>query len=490
MEARIGDGDHMSPTVPMTASKNNPQLAVPLVPRGVNLGGWLCLEDWFFSGVEGTAVSTGDDMPHGQGACLPPGATRLSKRWPSEGYLAKALNDSKGPEETVNTFMAHRRSFVGNRDLEMIRASGIQRVRVPLTWAAFADALAPVDAEAYGTHDPEGDASVVPDPFYQKDVAQVTVPRQWLENFLVRAAENELSVLLDLHAFPGGSSQGTYNGVWPNPPKFWQENVTLGNKSVPLKHTGQLVVQALIDWASGLSGDALRAVGGLTLMNEPAHQSSGTDWCSEDQVLSWLAEAAERFRQSPLPKKGVRLYVNIIETAFQDFFGTVVPWWSQTFTEEEQLTWAVMDRHWYTAWSGKACSGRTVPGGGYYCDQPLGKVREVLRSCAGQWAADFEAHFKGLRAVTEFSLGTYDQALFACTDPAVTQAFLEEQVRAFDQHRIDAFFWTWRMPYGRAFEPGWSLKHILGLERKDWLPCSHGSPNSGLPNSGLSNSEL
>ncbi len=28
--------------------------SAPRVPSGVNLGGWLCLEDWFFSGSAGT----------------------------------------------------------------------------------------------------------------------------------------------------------------------------------------------------------------------------------------------------------------------------------------------------------------------------------------------------------------------------------------------------------------------------------------------------
>ena len=30
--------------------------------------------------------------------------------------------------------------------------------------------------------------------------------------------------ILDVHAFPGGSQQGTYNSVWPNRPVFWTES--------------------------------------------------------------------------------------------------------------------------------------------------------------------------------------------------------------------------------------------------------------------------
>lgn len=58
---------------------------------GVNLGGWLCLEDWFYSGNSGLHVSTIDH--DGQGRCLPP---LRSIPWTSEGNLTFELNRSKG----------------------------------------------------------------------------------------------------------------------------------------------------------------------------------------------------------------------------------------------------------------------------------------------------------------------------------------------------------------------------------------------------------
>lgn len=53
----------------------------------------------------------------------------------------------------------------------------------------------------------------MPDPFYVDRAAFVTIPRDWLAKFLVRCSRHGIRVLIDLHAFPGGSSQGTYNGV-------------------------------------------------------------------------------------------------------------------------------------------------------------------------------------------------------------------------------------------------------------------------------------
>lgn len=51
-------------------------------------------------------------------------------------------------------------------------------------------------------------------------------------------------------------------------------------------------------------------------MNEPAHTNAWSHFAQEEDVLAWLATTAEDFRNSKLPKEGVKLYVNIIETAF------------------------------------------------------------------------------------------------------------------------------------------------------------------------------
>ena len=51
-------------------------------------------------------------------------------------------------------------------------------------------------------------------------------------------------VLLDLHAFPGGSSSGTYNGVWPLDPAFWKADAP-GNF--------RTIVGGLISWMEELA---------------------------------------------------------------------------------------------------------------------------------------------------------------------------------------------------------------------------------------------
>merc|ERR1712039_323680 len=60
----------------------------------------------------------------------------------------------------------------------------------------------------------------------------------------------------------------------------------------------------------------------------------------------------------------------------------------------------------------------------------------------------------------------------------VIRAFMTEQVASFQKNDIEPYFWTWRMPYGPAFEPGWSLKYILGKETERPSPQACMPPRS------------
>jgi len=248
----------------------------------------------------------------------------------------------------------------------------------------------------------------------------------------------------------------------------------------PLTDVGHMIVDALINWVETLPAEEFRAVAGLTLMNEPAHLSAGQDWADETQVLDWLAQAGDKFRKSTLPSKGVQLYMNVIGTAFEDFDGVVPQWWANSFTLTEQREWAVADIHWYSAWDGEEGSGRLTDGGLYHCDDAIDEIRPKLQTIISGFTDNFVENFPGLRSCSEFSLGTYDQALGACTDPANQELFLNEQVTIMNKNGIEPFFWTWRMPYGSAFEPGWSLKHALGKENPH-LEFSCQQPKSVTP---------
>eukprot|EP00448_Togula_jolla_P037734 CAMPEP_0170633464 /NCGR_PEP_ID=MMETSP0224-20130122/36006_1 /TAXON_ID=285029 /ORGANISM="Togula jolla, Strain CCCM 725" /LENGTH=600 /DNA_ID=CAMNT_0010962507 /DNA_START=50 /DNA_END=1852 /DNA_ORIENTATION=+ len=450
----------------------------------VNFGGWLCLEDWFFSGSVGRYVSTPGQLSRGQGACLPPLLSGpLDEPWPSEGVLINRLMKANSSQWAADVFKAHRESFIGKQDYKELKDLGIKSVRIPLSWAVFADVLAQVDPEIYGKHDPDHDTAIVPDPFYKDDIHQATVPRAWLRDQLALASDQGIRVVLDIPTMPGGSSDGTYSGIWPLPPKFWKENVKFGSGNVSLQQVGLWLNDALIKWVESL--DDLLAKGtiwGLCMINEPAHLSAmeGHSWATEDDVLNYIESYTELFRASTLPKRGVRLYVQIIETAFSNFNARVPDWYHKTYTDEERGTWAVMARHYYTAWN-NACNGLIqspkVAGGGYQCDESTDRIRGMLRDCIFSFAGEFNQLFPSpdLRAVTEWSLGTNPDANMACTNADVLRVLFEANVNAFAiLHEeglglIEPFFWTWRMPYGPKFQPGWSLKFFSGLAGQETL---------------------
>jgi len=387
----------------------------------------------------------------GQGRCLPPLLPEISP-WPSEGILTRRLVRKNGVDETVRIFEAHRRSYIGTDDLRKVTRLGMETIRVPLPWATFADSLKPLNPKIYN----DG-VQIVPDPYYNDTHFFAVVNRTWLEEFLRKVADHRLKIVWDLHSMPGGSSDGTYNGIWPNKPRFWTERVTVGDSKKRLTDVGLMVVKGLISWIKSLGEKEFGAVAGVCLMNEPAHMaaidaSAGMPFVqSERQVLDWLESAADLFRKSPLPGKGLKLYLNLIETTFMDFWTTVPKWWNEAFTWDERHNWAIMDIHWYTAWSPQ-CNGRVVSGGGYFCDDPINKIQDLLESCANGFLTQFTTKIDGLKACSEFSVGTFEDAVVACNDMDVLHMFLAKQVELFERHGVEAFFWTWRMPYGSTFQ--------------------------------------
>eukprot|EP00811_Abedinium_folium_P034634 NODE_74_length_3832_cov_3.957355.p1 GENE.NODE_74_length_3832_cov_3.957355~~NODE_74_length_3832_cov_3.957355.p1 ORF type:complete len:725 (+),score=202.99 NODE_74_length_3832_cov_3.957355:1496-3670(+) len=433
------------------------------LPAGVNLGGWLALEDWLFSGTTGRYVRSPSLSP--QGVCLPPNVASLATGpWGSEGVLTAALVTALGTSSAIAALNLPRQMFANASDFRMMARFGIRTVRVPLSWATFAEELTRLGISSYGSHDPDTEVAIVPDPYYTDKAAFATVPRKWLADALADASAAGLTVLLELHSLPGGAASGSFNGVWPEPPVFWSASVGEGASVYPLTEVGLWLAGALVKWVEGLNGTARKAVGGLCFMNEPALLAASEGFVSGEAVLSWLASAAALFRNSSLPGSGVKLYVNLAESAFADFEGSAPPWWSRTFSADERSKWAVADQHTTFAWSSGTCDGRNTSGGGYRCGDDLANVRKVLRGCAVEWASSFANRFGGLRACTAFSLGTFQDAWEACNSTAILDIFFKEQLAAFSAHAIESHFWTWRAPYAPAFRVGWSLAHYLGLE--------------------------
>lgn len=459
---------------------------------GINLGGWLCLEDWLFSGSVGRFVATPKlnaslyDM--GQGACLPPLVPGpLERPWASEGQLTTRL--ASGEMGTINgsgrafaaaAFRKHRESFMLKTDFRQIRTLGIKSVRVPVSWALFADVLAEWDAETYGSHNPNVDTHIIPDPYYT-DYMLATIPRKWLKNMLTQMADEGLRIILDIHSTPGGSSDSTNSPVWPEIPAFWTKSTRVGKHPVPLTKVGLSLSKAVIDWVeddlSGLLSHG--AIWGICLLNEPAHLSFGkSEWLRDEwDIIRYIENYTEIFRASLLPSNGVRLYVQITESAFSDWDSVVPGWYSQFFSHEERHTWAVMARHYHSAWN-DTCNGAILPTysdaagsfrAGYQCDQALADVEAKVKACAGYYSQYFVKQIDGLRAITAWSIGTHWDANIACSNENLLRIIFNASLNEFadlgsrSKGKVEPVFWTWSTPYGPKFQPGWSLKYFSGL---------------------------
>ena len=174
----------------------------------------------------------------------------------------------------------------------------------------------------------------------------------------------------DIHTYPGGTSIGTFSGVWPRYARFWTHgDVPATDRGEP--DVGRDLWRGFLAWLESLATDdplAFRGLRAVSPMNEPAHLAglyNGADPVRTDRatflpplpapraaaylaelnagdgdgdaragtavaaagratvpdgphlrVLLWLGDAVEAFRRSTLPARGKELHVNVHESLF------------------------------------------------------------------------------------------------------------------------------------------------------------------------------
>jgi len=497
-----------------STSSNSPAPADSIIrPDGVNLGGLFVLEDWFFSSPDlGQLVSTPCGSVIGSSELFangyaPSGHAVPKFNWSSETDFVYKLRNTYQftDEQVIDLFQHHRDSYFNKNGLDSLNANfkslqqmGVKSVRLPITWAiTYPD-------HAYTIYGTTGSVTVpqvtdnrsrlIQDPFY-KDLKWVSIPVQQLEQVLQIAAQNNIKVLIDIHAYPGGSSEGTFNGVWPKHPLFWTAMQSIDGKPA-YQQNFQTIFGSLVNWADKLVTDSKKAdiaagLGGLTPMNEPAHLfgihagcSASESWgiTSYTQVLDTLQLAIDQFGKSALPnkdpKKNVKLYMNVIETMYnghgnvmQDFGN----WWKGIATADQRQKWAVLDMHHYVAWdSAHQCN--TCLNDALATDL---KTHETIITKAGFERIDkCSAWFKDLRtelglndgsliSSSEFSASTHFDTHQSCSSGVIPSLkiansaeyrnyFVQQQLRYAQQGNVETYFWTWMIPYNTNFQNEWS----------------------------------
>lgn len=328
----------------------------------------------------------------------------------------------------------------------------------------------------------------------------------------------------DIHTYPGGTSIGTFSGVWPRYSKFWTHGDVQATNDGKYD-IGRTILKDFIAWLESLSTSdpmAFKGLRALSPMNEPAHLAGlynganpirtdretflpplpseladeylsqlngGSDVSTKVpdgnhlRVLLWLRDAVDAFRQSKLPSLGKELHVNLHESIFPSkilpkyetkydhglypgalaVFGS---WWRATTAPDERSSWAILDIHHYHAW-GPQCSGAVEgpPTGRYACSDVEERTK-VLEECT-KWASVYRKTLEdecgeGLRlASAEFSASTHHSIRHACTDASTLRMTYEMQVKIANEADVELFWWSYKMPYGGAFRSGWSLKQLL-----------------------------
>lgn len=336
-----------------------------------------------------------------------------------------------------------------------------------------------------------------------------------------------LQKISDIHTYPGGTSIGTFSGVWPRYSRFWTHGdvPAIDNNQQP--DIGRTILKDVIHWLESLADSDPTAFEGfraLSPMNEPAHLAglyngkkpvrtdretflpplppdmankylselnSQTNTLTQVpdgnhlRMLLWLRDAIDAFRKSKLPSLGKELHVNVHESVFpadvlpqsktrpdyglntgsMQIFGA---WWRASTTAAERSKWAVLDIHHYHAW-GPECSGAVEgpPTGRFACSDEERKA-EVMEKCV-TWSHVYRSTLEkeceeGLRlASAEFSASTHHSVRHACNDVSTLQMMLVSQVNAARNANVELFWWSYKMPYGGAFRNAWSLKHLLYL---------------------------
>ncbi|KAH7096734.1 glycoside hydrolase, partial [Auriculariales sp. MPI-PUGE-AT-0066] len=187
--------------------------------RGVNFGSYLLIEPWMMS--KGWEDMGGENCDN----CMDCAATEFD--------LVKKL----GQDAADAAFDKHWDSFITKDDVDLIKEYNLNSVRIPLGFWIIEEAVNR-DNEYY----PRG------------GLDKLRRMCGWL-------ADAGITVLLDLHAAPGGSTRtNAFAGRCVDPPQFWSSDDNKQRHLQAAKKLTELVHQ---------EPESFRSVWGLEMLNEP-----------------------------------------------------------------------------------------------------------------------------------------------------------------------------------------------------------------------------
>jgi hypothetical protein len=436
---------------------------------GVNLGGIFLLEDWFFSDKNTTFdVATDKNIREGVVTTIFPETKNIMSnkiKFYGECDLINILQQyNLNNKQIYNMFQRHRVNYLPDlsENFRLIKSLGIKVIRLPVTWCIRYNKEYIIKGLDNRWESITNKSLIVNDPYFNKreNINWTVIDIKEIENILDLAYQHDLKILIDVHTYPGGQSDGSYSGPWPHKPRFWND-VDIAADNITT------IMTNLYDWGSNLNYKRFKTLYGISPMNEPAHlrniEKRVNGWgISDNDILFILNKSVELFRHYPKLIKTKKLVMNIIEKSIypEENWGNIYGnWWKKTTSKKERETWAVIDVHHYTAWDDpKFCPNYEK------CIHNI-KNYDVYSKIRKQLSLDKD----DLLYSSEFSASTEQQ-----TDKSMTSGLLNNKNSKFLRNEIlsaqlsdmklnnvKGFFWNWSIPYNSNYQNEWSLKNII-----------------------------
>lgn len=433
---------------------------------GINLGGIYLLEDWFYSDKNTTfKVATSKESPEGVITKIFPSLKSMisnNEKFYGECDLIRILkNYNFNNLEIYNLFDRHRNNYILNLpyNFQQIKRIGIKVIRLPLTWCIKYNHEYIINGLNNNWTSINKDSLIVKDPYFDK-LNWCVINIKDIENILDLAHHYGLKILIDIHTFPGGQSDGSYSGQWPYKPRFWNDIDVASNNMIT-------IMKNMCNWIINLNKNRYNTIYGISPMNEPAHlrtnEKINNGWgINDNDILYVLSKSVDVFKSYPMLMNEKKLVMNVIETSIypqENWKYVYGRWWKNITTKKDRTKWAAIDIHHYVAWDNPK-----------FCSNTKECIRNIKNyNVYSKLRKDLELDNDDLLYSTEFSASTDSSTNKSLTSGLLKNnnhehlrnMFLSKQLSDMKQNNVKGFFWCWSIPYNSNYQNEWSLKNIL-----------------------------
>ena len=510
-----------------------------IASEGVSLDGWFHISASLFvpssmesSGGSGSSSSSSSNTNDKKAYVFPPALSKPDKNfgWSSEGDLGAKLVSQKGESVARAAFTAHRRTFITDSDLTAIKRSGLTHVRVPITWAMFAE-----DEEFE-----RGEELVVVDPMY-RDRMFIQASREDLREMVKKVKTNDLRVVLALKGMPGGASNDEGDGAWPHEASFFREfskvlsaeetqeeeeeeermkssnestnrkllfggassgsssssnmgSTDGGNKKLvkakTVAKTGETATANFLNWLANLDDDLKSTVVGVSLIDAP----TAKDPKQRAAALTWLERTSQMYRDiivDPIveargavnksgknnnnkkQEKGEEASLPFLHVTMSPTMGIDVDemakWMRKTFTTDERSTWAALDvQHAFPRGVG-ACVGGPSRGCAFSCSDSVEQVARSIGDASDSFARELRsaASEHGVPHVAVSEWSLRADEEGQCPNAGqFLDAAFSQQVRAHRASNVRGYFWRWKSAFDNIENENESMSNQMSRKKQ------------------------